>query len=467
VFLEKLLNTARRHLRQKAEAIRDAATADIIRQFQSETDAIREAPEPRWARITVLTLAALLLSMLIVMILTRLDRVVTSIGGKIVATQSINVFQALDPSIIRSLDVREGDEVRQGQLLATLDPTFAAADVKQLSQQIASLEAQVARDEAQLDEHPLVIPEQSDPELAKYAVLQKGFYDQQVAQYKAQLTSFDAKIAQTRATIQKFQTDQSRYQDREEIARKIEDMRLTLAQHGTGSQYNLWTSQDQRLELLRTIEFGYNSLVEAQHTLASLTADREAYIQQWSTQLSQDLVTARNNLDTARAQLDKAAKHQDLVSLTATESSVVLTVAKLSVGSVLKQGDTLFTLMPADTAVEAEVRISSKEIGFLRPGDHCVLKIDAFNHMEHGTAEGAVRWVSDNAFTLDDDGKPVDPYYRARCSVDATMFRNVPSKFRLIPGMTLEADLKVGTRSVAVYLLSGIMRGFSEAMREP
>jgi HlyD family secretion protein len=47
------------------------------------------------------------------------------------------------------------------------------------------------------------------------------------------------------------------------------------------------------------------------------------------------------------------------------------------------------------------------------------------------------------------------------------MFRNVPPKFRLIPGMTLEADLKVGTRSAAMYLLSGIMRGFSEAMREP
>jgi len=467
VFLEGLLNAGRRHLRAKAEALREAATADIIRQFQSETDAIREAPEPRWARVTVLTLAALLLSMIIVVTLTRLDRVVSSIGGKIAATEPINVFQALDPSIIRSLDVREGDEVRQGQLLATLDPTFAAADVKQLSQQIASLEAQIARDQAQLDGRPLVIPEQSDPELMKYAILQKGFYDQQVAQHKAQLTSFDAKIAQTRATIQKFQTDQLRYRDREEIARKIEDMRSTLAQHGTGSQYNLWTSQDQRLELLRTIEYGNNSLVEAQHTLASLTADREAYIQQRSTQLSQDLVTARNNLDAARAQLDKATKHQDLVRLTATESSVVLTMAKLSVGSVLKQGDTLFTLMPANAAVEAEIRISSKEIGFLRPGDHCVLKIDAFNHMEHGTAEGVVRWISDNAFTLDDDGRPVDSYYRARCSIDATMFRNVPSKFRLIPGMALEADLKVGTRPVAAYLLSGILRGFSGSMREP
>lgn len=465
--LEAILTAVKRHLRAKADAVREGANADIIRQFQSETDAIREAPEPRWARVTVLTLATLVLGLAILMTLTKLDRVVSSIGGKIVSTQPINVFQALDPSIIRSLDVREGDEVREDQLLATLDATFAAADVKQLTQQIAGLEAQVARDEAQLDNRPLVIPEQSDPELVKYAVLQKGFYDQQVAQYKAQVTSFDAKIAQTQATIQKYQADQTRYREREEIARRIEDMRSTLAAHGTGSQYNLWTSQDQRVELLRTIEFGHNSLVEAQHTLASLTADREAYIQQWSTQLSQDLVTARNNLDTARAQLEKATKHQDLVRLTAAEPSVVLTMAKVSVGSVLKQGDTLFTLMPTNTAVEAEIRISSKEIGFLRPGDHCVLKIEAFNHMEHGTAEGVVRWISDNAFTIDDDGKPVDSYYRARCSIDATLFRNVPSKFRLIPGMTLEADLKVGTRSVAMYLLSGILRGFSKSMREP
>ena len=96
-----------------------------------------------------------------------------------------------------------------------------------------------------------------------------------------------------------------------------------------------------------------------------------------------------------------------------------------------------------------------------------MLKIDAFNHMEHGTAEGVVRWISDNAFTLDDDGRPVDPYYRARCSIDAMMFRNVPPKFRLIPGMTLQADVNVGTRSVAMYLLGGILRGFGEAMREP
>ena len=71
--------------------------------------------------------------------------------------------------------------------------------------------------------------------------------------------------------------------------------------------------------------------------------------------------------------------------LTATEDSVVLTLAKLSVGSVLKEGDALFTLMPMDTPLEAELRIASRDVGFLRRGDRCTLKIDAFNFIEHGT----------------------------------------------------------------------------------
>jgi HlyD family secretion protein len=439
----------------------------VIRQFQSEADAISEAPQPQWARITVLTLAALFLCVIVIMCVTKVDRVVTSVGGKMVSTERMNVFQALDPSIIKSIDVHEGDDVKERQLLATLDPTFAAADVTQLRRQVAGLRAQIERDDAQLNGRPFVSPQETDPEALKSVGEQRDFYNQQVGQYKAQVASFDAKISQTQATIQKYQTDASRYQQREQIAKQIEEMRTILAAHGTGSQYNLLTSQDQRMEVLRTLEYDNNSLIEAQHTLASNVADRDAFVQQWSTQLSQDLATARSNLDTAQASFEKALRHHELVRLIAAEPSVVLTVATLSVGSVLKEGDTLFTLMPLNTPVEAEIRVASRDIGFVRAGDRCVLKIDAFNYMEHGTAEGSVRWISENAFTTDDNNQPIDAYYKARCSVDANHFVDVPPKFRLIPGMTLQADVNVGTRSVAMYLLGGFLRAVGEAMREP
>jgi hemolysin D len=445
---------------------RKPTSAAVVRQFQSETDAIREAPHPRFAQITVWVLAGFILSFVAIMALTRMDRVVTA-GGKIVPTQQLNVYQALDPSIIRTIDVREGQEVRKGQQLASLDATFAAADVKQLRLQIISLDAQIARDEAQLSGQPLVYPDSSDPDVRRYAALNKSYYDQQLAQYKAQLESFDAKIKQTQATVQKFQTDEDAYQKRSDIAKQIEDMRTLLAEHGTGSLLNKLISQDQHLDLVRNLDFDHNSLIEAQHTLASLNEDKQAFIQQWRTSFSQDLVSTRGALDSARSLLEKAEKHQDLVQWSAGEPSIVLTVAKLSVGSVLKEGDVLFTLMPLNTPLEAETHVESREIGFVQAGDHCTLKIDAFNYMEHGTAEGVVRWISEGAFSTDDNGQTATPYYKVRCSIDTMRFINTGPKVRLIPGMTLEADMKVGTRSVLTYLLSGVMRGFGESMREP
>ena len=145
----------------------------------------------------------------------------------------------------------------------------------------------------------------------------------------------------------------------------------------------------------------------------------------------------------------------------------MLTIAKLSVGSVLKQGDALVTLMPLRTKLDAEIKILSRDVGFIRAGDDCVIKIDAFNFVEHGTANGKVRWISGGAFTTDDNGQPVDAYYKARCSVDATNFRNVPANFKLIPGMTLTGDVNVGSRSVAMYVIGDMLKGMGQAMREP
>ena len=115
--------------------------------------------------------------------------------------------------------------------------------------------------------------------------MNQAYYDQQVAQYKAQLNSFDAKVKETEATQQKYQSDRDAYQNRSDIAKKIEDMRTLLAEHGSGSELNKLISQDQHIDLVRNLEYDNNSLAEAQHTLASLKADRQAFIQQWQTNL--------------------------------------------------------------------------------------------------------------------------------------------------------------------------------------
>ena len=449
------------------KAIANTSDVKAVRQFQSEVAAIREGADPRSAMMTVHVLALFLLAAVVVMTFARVDRVVSSAAGKVVTTEPASVFQALDPSVIKSIDVSEGQRVEKGQLLATLDPTFAAATVNQLKAQIDSLKTQIARDQAELLHQPPVFPANSDPDYGKYEKVQQEVYNQQIRQYDAQINSFDQKIASTEATIQKFKVDESRYKDEEEIAKQIEDMRATLQQHGTGSLLNLLTSTDTKVEALRTAEFDHNSVSENEHLLASLKADREAFAQQFRSTTSLDLITSRNSLDSAEAQLEAAIKHQDLVRLEASEASIVLSVAKLSVGSVLKQGDTLMTLTPTRVPLEAEVEILARDIGFLRPGDPATIKFDAFNVAEHGTAEGTVRWIGEDALTVDDHGQGTPAYYKARIAITGVNLLNVPPSFRLVPGMTMTADVKVGRRSLANYLVGEMVQGAGSAMREP
>ena len=445
---------------------RNSSPDALIRIFQSESAEVQEDPEPAQTRLTLYTLAGLFIALVAVTVFMQMNRVVTSNAGLIVTTEPTIVLQALDPSIIKSLEAQEGERVKSGQLLATLDPTFAAADVSAATAQIASLEAEIARTEAELAHRDFNPPVGTTPEGA-YMALQRAYFVERKAQFDAQLLAYNEQIAQNNATIRKLKDDLAHYEDRVKISQEIENMRASLAASQYGSRLNLLTATDQRLEMLRTQDFDRNGLSESEHQLASTIANRDAFVEQWTGQVSQELVTARNGLDTAQQQLTKAAKHKDLVRLEAPEDAVVLKLAKLSVGSVLKEADAFITLAPLRSPVEAEVHISAREIGFVRPGDSATIKLDPFNFVEHGTASGAVRWISEGAFTQDDNGNTVDPYYKARVALTKVQLTGVPDSFRLVPGMTLTADINIGSRSVFSYIVRGLIRGVNEAMREP
>ena len=211
------------------------SSVDDVRRFQSEVASIREAPEPLALRVVAHALIAMVIVAILILVFAKVDRVVISSAGKVVATKGPSILQALDPSIIKSIDVREGDRVVKGQVIATLDPTFADADVAQLSQQIGSLNAQIERALAERNHVVPTFARDSDPSRQHYIDLQRQLFVERSAQYKAQLNSFDQKISQTDATIEKLVSDESRLRQRSEIAKKIETMRTTLLEKGAGS----------------------------------------------------------------------------------------------------------------------------------------------------------------------------------------------------------------------------------------
>jgi multidrug efflux pump subunit AcrA (membrane-fusion protein) len=179
----------------------------------------------------------------------------------------------------------------------------------------------------------------------------------------------------------------------------------------------------------------------------------------------------RDDLDVTRQNLAKAQKLSDLATLDAPADAVVLKVGRVSSGSVASGGnlqqEPLFTLVPLDAPVEADVNVNAGDIGFIKVDDPVQIKLDAYRFMEHGTAQGVIKSISEGSFTTDDNNTPVQPYFKVRVSIREVHLRNVPEGFRLIPGMTLVGDIMVGRRTMLSYLVEGALRTGSEAMREP
>ena len=126
-------------------------------------------------------------------------------------------------------------------------------------------------------------------------------------------------------------------------------------------------------------------------------------MQSWHADISEKLSDATGKLSDARESLNKAQLRRQLVELRADRDATVLTVAKVSVGSVLQSGQQFITLVPADAPLEVEANISGRDDGFVHVGDPVAIKFDTFPFIQYGLAYGTVRTISADSFTAQDD----------------------------------------------------------------
>lgn len=321
----------------------DDHVADAVSAFESETQAVIQRTGPYSEHAILHAVGILFVVAIVFMALVKLDRVVTS-TGKIVNTQGSLFLQPLEKSIVREILVTNGEIVRKGQTLATLDPTFATADLTQLQQKARSAQALVARLEAERTDAPFVASTDNN-----YSELQARIWQQRQAEHLQSLADFDARINAADAANSSAVRDVKNYTGRVELAQQRELMATTLEEKGIGSKLKTNEARDSRFDMQRLLSASQSQVQETQHALEALKAQREVYVQKWRDDLTTSLVAAQNDLDQAMQALTKASRVHELVKLEAPEDAVVLQIGSASVGSVVDSQSSqtpLFTLTP-------------------------------------------------------------------------------------------------------------------------
>lgn len=455
-----------------AGADRDGDLA--VRDFQSPTASVIAAPIPVSGRMTIWIIAAAIGSAIAAMSLYPVDRVV-SVPGKVVSQTSNIVVQPLETSIVRSIDVREGQTVRAGDLLARLDPTVATADATASEAQVASLQAEVDRLQAESQDRRYV-SDGTPP-----SVLQAMNYIQRHAEQTAKLETYQQKIDGARARVAQAESNITGYTEQLQAASAKEGIRRELERLQVGSKLNTLDAGAQRAEVQRNLDAAISGKTAAWDELKGLVAERQATIDQFKRETLQQLTEQGRKLADAREQRAKTNMRKRLVDLRAETDAIVLSVAHVSVGSVLQSGDALITLVPADASLQVEADIPGRDAGFVRSGNPATIKFDTFPYATYGYETGTVRDISADSFTDPQDARQHvsrpdlaqaeaikgGAYYRTTVGFDESKLRNLPTGFRMVPGMPVTVDIKVGQRTVLAYLLSRTIPTLSEGFREP
>lgn len=449
---------------------KDCKLSPEILEYQPDAVEIEERPVPGKVRWVLYIILLALVASVTGAILFSVDRIVVAQGRLITTTPTI-VIQSLNTAVIRTLDVHVGDVVEKDQILATLDPTFTSADLSQLAKQNIAKAAQLRRIRAELEEKAF----QAKPEEGPEGRLQEQVHNQRkkILMQTRQLT--DDKNAALRAKLA-LNSVQQEGQERQ----------LKLHRDMEGSIARLPQKEDHRLRILDAQKVRFqaadaiaNLKAEAEVTVTELKqneSDWLRFVAERKGQLMEQEVVLRNELEKIAEDFNKAKRLNDLVSLRAPQRGIVLKMAERSVGSVIQPAEPLLTLVPLDSVIEVEVEVEARDIGRIRIGDTVRVKLDAFPFQRHDTLPGKVRVISEDSFqqnspvAMDKTEKEKEgpaAFYRTRIDLLSQQLRNVPPGFRLMPGMKVRAEIKVGKRSVISYFLYPVIRALDEGLREP
>jgi HlyD family secretion protein len=299
------------------------------------------------------------------------------------------------------------------------------------------------------------------------AALQAKLLTERKAAFDSRMAQFAELIQRLRASLETNRNDQRVLEQRLKSLREIEEMHSRLETQQYVARARTLEAQEKRLEVERDYRLAVNRETEILREIATHEAERATFAKSWRQEAMEKLSTTMQERDEVNEQLSKARLRSSLVKLTAPEDAVVLEIGKKSVGSVLRDAEPLFTLVPLNAPVELEMEVSPADIGNIRVGDSVRVKVDAYPFQKHGVMIGRVATISADAFARQLPAGGQGFYYLVRVTLQNTALQQMPAgPTRLLPGMTASGEIVTGKRTVISYFLYPVVRLLDESFRE-
>jgi len=407
--------------------------------FANDVRAAVDLRTPRTSRMLLASSLALLVSALVWAHFAVLDEVKRG-AGRVVPSRQMQVVQSLEGGIVSALEVRDGDIVRQDQILVRIADTKFASELGEVTERRGAMTARVTRLEAELK--GLVAPDFSDDlrRTAPGAVQAETSVFETRARKLADdidvLTQQETRLSQT-LTLLNREVELTRRLYEQKVVPEIEWLRLT--RQATEMRGQLAESQARKVNVK--------------------TAFRS--------QADEDLAKSRGDLAVLEENIKSAQDRVRRADLKSPVYGIVNKINVTTIGAVVQPGASLMEIVPLEDTLLVEGRIRPQDIAFIRPKQDAVVKISAYDSNVYGSLKGKVERISADTIAEDKGAKEEkETFYRVTVTTEINHLGTAENPLPIIPGMIATVEILTGQKTVLDYLIKPARMLRDEALRE-
>ncbi len=427
----------------------------------TQSERLEEAEDPVLVRLTLFAVSACIISFVAWASVTNINEVARA-PGEIVPQGFQQVVQHLEGGTVRQILVQEGQSVAKGQTLMILDGNGSSEDLTRAESRQVALEMQQERLRAFLDgRQPDFRRFEGRVDRATIRDQQGIFAAARESNAKEQAVIRD-QIAQKQATLRALQTRQNTVSRNLSVSEDMYNRRKALQAGGYVSHMSFLQAQKEMNDLegegaSLTAQAGEAraALAEYGQRLSALGAGSrdEAYKQ---------LESVENDLALNTEVVRKTRNTVSRLDVKAPVRGLVKGLSVNTVGSVVQPGQTLMEIVPLDQPLVADVKIAPSSIGHVHPGQPVQLKVSAYDFARYGALPGTLESISPSTF----EGDHGERFYKGRVLLDRDYIGRTPGQYKLMPGMTVMADVVTGDKTIMDYLLKPIALNLKTAFTE-
>jgi HlyD family type I secretion membrane fusion protein len=386
---------------------------------------------------------------------------VAAARGEVVPAGYIQNVQHLEGGIVSEILVRNGDLVEKDQPLVRLAPPATLSELEQMQVRHASLYLQAERLQALIDKREPDFGEVGS-EYPYLANKQRTIYFAQRNSHQQQIKVTEQQIAQKQSEKQRMLNQSQLMEEEVKMLEEQVNSRLKLSSIGVVAREEVLQTQIRLSENQREQrEFSDNHSV-AETALAEtrlrLSEVKSGFIKDMQLEAGEVI----NQLAEVEQTLIRLNDRVTRLSVVAPVGGIVQALTVNSINEVLEPGKTILRIVPVEDDLIVEARIMPNDIGHVHIGQNADIKVDSYDPSRFGSVSGTVKRISATTY-LDQKN---NPYYRAEINLDKTWMGQDREHLKIIPGMTVLANIETGKKSILAYLLRPISRGFNNAFTE-